>query len=225
MSSRAAQQLFPPSWRQAVLQRMATLWVLKMTGTAVGIAGFFVLYFWVMAHTEPRAVQMPLTPLDYHFGLSEAALPLYLSLWVLVSLPAALARDLRELGSFTAQAGLMAALGFSIFWLLPTTVPDAGVDWSQYPSLAFLKNSDAGGNACPSLHVSFAVLATARLWGQLRELRAPAALRWAAVAWCVGIVYATLATYQHVVLDVAGGLLLAGAVLASRRVQPITSPV
>jgi hypothetical protein len=211
----------PMTWQQAVCRRMSTWWGLKMVGTALGITGFFALYFWIMAQTESRAVVMPLTLLDHHFAVREAALPLYLSLWVLVSLPAALARTLRELRVFTVEAGVMALLGFTLFWLWPTTVPDAGVNWSHYPSLAFLKNSDAGGNACPSLHVSFAVLATARLWQQLREVGAPGVWRWAGVAWCAAIVYATLATYQHVVLDALGGFVLAGVVLAG---SPLMAP-
>jgi len=68
-------------------------------------------------------------------------------------------------------------------------------------------------NACPSLHVAFAVFAAA---GLARELRAIGAARWLralSILWCVGIVYSTLATRQHVVLDVVAGALL-GALVA-----------
>ena len=67
---------------------------------------------------------------------------------------------------------------------------------------------DASGNACPSLHVATAVFSGVWLNRILREINAPRALRAFNWLWCVGIVYSTLATKQHVALD-----MLAGAVL------------
>ena len=44
----------------------------------------------------------------------------------------------------------------------------------------------------------------------LREVGAPALLRQANWAWCIGIVYSTLAIRQHVFIDVAAGAALGG---------------
>ena len=52
---------------------------------------------------------------------------------------------------------VMCLLCLGIFWLLPTGVPPAGIDWRLYPEMAMIKDVDTGGNACPSLHVASAV--------------------------------------------------------------------
>ena len=198
------------SWYAALGRRMMTRWLLKMATTAVGIASFFPAYFWVMTHAAPRARVMPLLFVDRWIALSEPALLLYASLWLYVSLPAAFGKNALALLRYGVATGVMAVIGFAIFWVVPTTVPTFPVDWSLYPSLQFLKSADAAGNAFPSLHVSFAVLACTVLAGQLRAVGAPIWVRAANVAWAVGIVYSTLATRQHVMLDVLGGLLLGG---------------
>jgi membrane-associated phospholipid phosphatase len=47
----------------------------------------------------------------------------------------------------------------------------------------------------------------------LRRFRAPGWLLVLNSVWCAGIIYSTLATRQHVIIDVMGGLIL-GAVMA-----------
>ena len=101
---------------------------------------------------------------------------------------------------------------YGSLWFYISLAPAFAVDWSQYPSLQFLKATDAGGNAFPSLHVAFAVFSAMVLARQLRSVRAPAWVRALNLLWALGIVYSTLATRQHVLLDVLGGTLLAFAV-------------
>ncbi|MBB4224161.1 phosphatase PAP2 family protein [Variovorax guangxiensis] len=193
-------------------RRIATHWVAKMIGTTAGITGFFALYFWVMHNPPTPPTVMPLTALDHWVDVSDEAMLLYGSLWLYISLPPAFAKDWAELRACARDAALMAGMGLVVFWFFPTTVPAFAVDWAQYPSLMFLKNADAGGNAFPSLHVAFAVLTAVLLQRQLREVRAPAWVRVLNVLWALGIVYSTLATRQHVLLDVLGGTLLAAVV-------------
>ena len=199
-------------WYLALGQRIATLWVVKMIGTTLGISGFFFLYFWVMHNPPSEPTVMPLTAIDHWVGVSDDAMVLYGSLWFYISLAPALAKDKAELWACAQGAAVMAAIGLVVFWLFPTTVPVFAVDWSQYPALQFLKATDVGGNAFPSLHVAFAVFSAVLLGRQLRSVRAPAWTQWVNVLWAFGIVYSTLATRQHVLLDVLGGALLAGLV-------------
>lgn len=204
-SPRAAARL----WHLQLMRRIGRLWPLKALGTTVGIAGFFFVYFWVM-HNPPSLPQtMPLTPLDAWVRTSDKAMWLYGSLWFYISLAPALARDRMELFAHARSAALMAAIGLAAFWFHPTVVPLFAVDWSQYPSLQFLKATDAGGNAFPSLHVAFAVFSAVAIARQLRCVRAPAWTQALNALWAAGIVWSTLATRQHVVLDVLGGVLLA----------------
>ena len=202
----------PTPWYGAVGGRITTHWVAKMIGTTAGITGFFALYFWVMHNPPTPPTVMPLTALDHWVDVSDEAMLLYGSLWFYISLPSAFAKDWAELRACARDAALMAGMGLVVFWFFPTTVPAFAVDWAQYPSLMFLKNADAGGNAFPSLHVAFAVFTAVLLQRQLREVRAPAWVRVLNVLWALGIVYSTLATRQHVLLDVLGGTLLAAVV-------------
>jgi len=72
----------------------------------------------------------------------------------------------------------------------------------------FLKNLDASGNACPSLHVTTAAFSGIWLHHLLRRFGAPHWILAFNALWCIGIVYSTLATRQHVAVDVLAGLML-----------------
>lgn len=214
MTSRPAPISPLPSttWYTVLGRRIATLWVLKMIGTTLGISGFFFLYFWVMHNPPSEPTVMPLTRLDHWVGVSDDAMVLYGSLWFYISLAPAFAKDKAELWACARDAAAMAAIGLVVFWVFPTTVPAFPVDWAQYPALQFLKATDVGGNAFPSLHVAFAVFTAVLLRRQLRSVQAPAWVQVLNMLWAFGIVYSTLATRQHVLLDVLGGTLLAAVV-------------
>lgn len=201
-------------WLRAAGIRVITWWPAKMLGTALGMAVFFVVYFWVLNHPVYPVTLMPLTAVDRWIGFQPAALPLYLSLWVYVSLAPALVIVRRELVSYALAWVVISAAGLGIFFFWPTAVPPPDVDWTQHPRFAFLKSVDASGNACPSLHVAFAVFSAfwfERLLRQLGAGRIARRLNW---LWCAGILYSTVATRQHVSLDVFAGAGL-GAIAAA----------
>lgn len=181
-----------------------------MLSTSIGISGFFVAYFWVMNHPLNPITVMPLTALDHWVTFRPEALPVYLSLWLYVSLPPALFKTFGELRSYWAGCLALSVLGLSIFMLWPTAVPVFEIDWSLHPSIEFLKTVDVAGNACPSLHVAFAVFSAGWLDRQLRDMNAGLSLRGVNALWSVAIAYSTLATRQHVALDVLAGALLGG---------------
>ena len=91
-------------------------------------------------------------------------------------------------------------------------MPPPDVDWSQHPAFAVLQSIDASGNACPSLHVAFAVFTAVwfeRLWRQMGAGRLVRVFNW---LWCLGILYSTVAIRQHVSLDVLTGAVLGATV-------------
>jgi membrane-associated phospholipid phosphatase len=93
-------------------------------------------------------------------------------------------------------------------------MPSSDIVWSQHPLTAFLKNVDASGNACPSLHVAFAVFTLGWLHRLLHEMGAGLTIKTVNWLWCAAIVYSTIATRQHVVLDVVAGAAL-GAIIVT----------
>lgn len=202
------------AWRSAVWRRIVSAWFAKMTATTVGISGFFVAYFWVLHHPQFPLTVMPLTAIDHAVGFQPAALPVYLSLWLYVSLAPALLKDARELLSYGLATTGLSIVGLGIFILWPTTVPPFGIDWTQHPSIEFLKTVDVASNACPSMHVAFAVFTAVWLERILRELHTGLPLRLFNGLWCLAILYSTLATRQHVWWDLLAGAVLGGVAAA-----------
>ena len=196
-----------PWYRQAAAAVSRHI-VLKSIGTPLFIGLFFGAYFYLLKQPAYPTTVMPITLLDRLIGFQPLALPLYLSLWVYVSLPPAILATRRELyGYGLAMAGTcLAALLVFYFW--PTAVPAADIDWAQYPDVALLKSMDASGNAFPSLHVATAVFSGIWLHHLLRRFGAPPWILMLNWVWCIGIVYSALATRQHVAVDVLAGLVL-----------------
>ena len=187
----------------------------------VFIAVFFGAYFYLLKNPAFPTTKMPFTAMDRLIGFYPPALPLYISLWVYVSLPPLLLATRSELYRYGLAMAGTCLTGLAIFYFCPTAVPLADVDWTAHPGVDFLKNIDASGNACPSLHVATALFSGLWLHHLLRRFSGPHWLLGLNWLWCVGIVYSTLATRQHVAIDVAGGLVLGGlaAGLSLRRRQ------
>jgi membrane-associated phospholipid phosphatase len=201
-------------WRQQVWPRMRTLWVAKVAGTILSMPVFFVVYFWLLKHPLFPVTIIPLTAVDRLIGFWPETFPLYVSLWVYVVLPPMFLKNRRELGSYGLAVVGLSAIAFVFFLFWPTSTPKSDIDWSQHPSVSFLKTVDASGNACPSLHVAFAVFTAIWLERLLCEMgigHLVRALNW---VWCLGILYSTMAIRQHVALDVLAGAML-GAIVAA----------
>jgi hypothetical protein len=197
----------------AMFDRVAVRWPMKGIANTVGLAGFLAAYFWVQHHTQFEVTQMPLTALDYWIPFFPPAIVPYASLWVYVSLPLALLTRSCEFRSFGWGATTLSIAGLGCFYLWPTAVPFV-TGWSPDASSLLLRHVDGAGNACPSLHVAFAVFS----WVWLRRLIADVGGRtWVRVgnaSWCLAIILSTLAIRQHVVLDVVAGAALGGAAAA-----------
>lgn len=188
---------------------MSHFW-LKALVTPAFMTVFFVVYFAVLRNPGAAPVEIPFTALDRWIGFHPLALVPYASLWVYVILPTALMIKFRELAGYTIGAALLSAAGLTIFYVWPTITPPADIDWSAHPSMQFLKTMDASGNACPSLHVAFSVFTAAWLARMLRRIRASLTAHIVNIAWAVAILYSTLATRQHVAIDLFCGTALGG---------------
>ncbi len=199
-----------PSWYRQAAAAFCQHMVLKSVGTTVFISLFFVAYFHVLNHPATPPTVMPAIWLDHLIRFEPLALPVYLSLWIYVSLPPAFFSTRLELYRYGLAMALMCGVGLSIFYFWPTGAPVPDIDWAQYPEIGFLKNIDASSNACPSLHVAAACFSGVWLHHLLRSFGAPpwtGLFNW---AWCIGIIYSTMAIRQHVAVDAGAGLILGG---------------
>ncbi|WP_226403153.1 phosphatase PAP2 family protein [Ferribacterium limneticum] len=200
-----------PHWIRQIASRMIFLWPLKAVGTTLFMLLFFWGYFGVLRNPLFPVTLMPLTVVDQWIPVTAQAFPVYASLWVYASLPAALFKEFQTLALFGLWMGAMCLLCLGIFWVFPTGVPPAGIDWKLYPEMAIIKDVDASGNACPSLHVASAVFAAIWLDRLVTTISAPLVLRWLIWLHCLAILWSTVATRQHVVIDVVAGAVV-GAV-------------
>jgi membrane-associated phospholipid phosphatase len=198
----------PLAWYRQAARLVPLDLGLKSIGIPVFIAVFFAAYFYVLKNPAYPVTVMPLTLLDRLIGFQPMALPLYVSLWVYVSLPPAFLANRRELYAYALAMAGTCLTGLIIFYFWPTTVPAANIDWTLYPGVDFLKNMDASGNACPSLHVATAAFSGLWMHHLLRRFGAPLWVRLFNALWCIGIVYSTVATRQHVAVDMWAGLAL-----------------
>lgn len=209
-----------PSWGRQLAARVVDLWWLKASGTMVFMALFFWGYFAVLRQPSAAPTLMPVTALDAAIPFAPAAFPVYASLWAYVSLPPALMRGFRALALFGAWIAALCLFCLALFWLWPTAIPPADIDWALHPEMAFLKGLDASGNACPSLHVASAVFSAVWLARVFRNLGAPFWLPAWSTLHCLAILWSTVAVRQHVVFDVVAGLVVGFffAVLSIRHV-------
>ncbi|WP_124949105.1 phosphatase PAP2 family protein [Sulfuriferula thiophila] len=214
-------------WYRQMATALSSHILLKAIGTPLFIAIFFGAYLFLLKHPAYAMTVMPFTALDRMVSFQPSAMPLYVSLWVYVSLPPSLLTVRREMFLYGTAMAATCVIGLLVFYFWPTAVPVAQIDWALYPSVDYLKSIDATGNAFPSLHVATASFSAIWLNFILRRFSAPRwllAINW---AWCAGILYSTLATRQHVIVDVIAGLILGVLVayisLRRRAVQTTSS--
>ncbi|MFA6959884.1 MAG: phosphatase PAP2 family protein [Opitutaceae bacterium] len=191
-----------------IIGRMRAYIWLKASVTPVFMTAFFIAYFTILRHPLSTPVTIPFTALDHWIGFHPLALIPYITLWVYVCLPSLFMSNLRELLGHAFGNALLSAVGLLAFILWPTTTPPSNIDWSLHPSMLFLKDMDASGNACPSLHAAFAVFACFWAARVLRRLNAGCLAHVINVLWGLSIVYSTVATRQHVAIDALTGSLL-----------------
>ena len=215
--------------RMTLRDRFLVRWPTKAIANTAGLAAFFIAYFWIQNNPFFDVTYMPLTSFDYWIPYVPGAIVPYATLWVYLSLPLAFLTRPVEFRSFGVSAAALSFAGLGCFLLWPTAVPVVA-GWSP-DAASFLRDVDGVGNACPSLHVAFALFSWIWLRRLIADAGGPQWVRWANAAWCFAIVISTLATRQHVILDVvAGGALgavVAAASMAWLRLEsnPLPAPV
>jgi membrane-associated phospholipid phosphatase len=202
-----------PPWYRQVWPRLLRLFWLKTAGTTLIMWVFFIGYFHVLRHPAFALTTMPLTVVDEWIPFFAPAMLIYVSLWIYVPLAPCLLLGLRELITYGFWVAGLCAIGLLIFYYFPTTLPAYGIDRGEQWGFGILRGVDAAANACPSLHVATATFSFYWLDRVLRDMHAGTGARVFNLLWLVAIAFSTMATKQHVFLDVAAGFAL-GAALA-----------
>ena len=132
----------------------------------------------------------------------------YASLWVYLSLAPSLLLGLRELLAYGFWIVALCAAGITIFYFWPTQVVLNNADHARYWGYAALRGVDAGGNACPSLHVATAAFTVFWFDRVIKDMNLGTTGRALNVLWFAAIAWSTMATKQHVAIDVVTGFVL-----------------
>jgi membrane-associated phospholipid phosphatase len=175
---------------------------------ALGLNAFALLPYYLLQHYPSFPVTvMPLTALDEWIPFNDGAVWLYLSVFLLMPIAPMQMTGRDQLRRHTIGIIGMSLLADLVFFLWPTAVlrPNIETTTTAYQHLTQLVSSN---NACPSLHAAVAVFSALCYEQIARHMRAPQLWRAGLWIWALGVVYATLATKEHVGLDaVSGGLL------------------
>ena len=198
----------PHPWYRQIPMRIRAHHVLKAIGTTAYMSIFFIAYFHLMKNPSAAVTVMPVTIIDQLVTFQPWALIPYVTLWIYVSLPAALILQRRELIGYGGWIAGLCVAGLTCFYFWPTTVLLPIEEWSKHASFDMLKGADAAANACPSMHVAVAIFSAFWLNYLLRDIGAPPMVRALNWLWFATIAYSTMAIKQHVFLDVIAGLAL-----------------
>jgi hypothetical protein len=159
------------------------------------------------------ASRLPLTPIDRAVRFQPGWVYAYLSLYAMLLLPPLLATRPAQLWRYTVGAVLMFLAATVVFLVWPVEYPRPPLP-PLAPALYHLVTTvDRPLNSIPSLHaglIAYSLLFTARVLSDVRPHIRRVSLGLGAL-WGAAILYATLATKQHYLLDLPPGLLLAWA--------------
>jgi membrane-associated phospholipid phosphatase len=186
--------------------RLKAHWRFKLMAWAIIVIAFFVGYFLLLGFPIFPVREMPATALDRLIAFQPGALPLYLSLYLYIPLAPWLLDNKRDLNACCLVSSGLCLVGLAIFLCWPTVIPRP--DSAAYRPLIAI---DGPGNACPSLHAASAVFSAICIDHMARHLGDRGLARGLSWFWCLGILYATLATKQHVAVDLVAGTVLGAA--------------
>lgn len=213
-------------WPTRVWLRLRRLFLLKLVGTTALISLFFVGYFHVLRHPAHAVTVVPLTALDALVPFQPSMLFPYLTLWFYVGLAPGLLLTVKELLEYALWSAALCLTGLGAFYWWPTMVPPLDAEAADFAGFRMLRGLDAAGNACPSMHVAFAVFSALWIEHLLKAAGVPAAWRSLNLVWVLAIAWSTVAIRQHVVLDVLAGTVLGAtfALLSLQRRSRRTAP-
>jgi membrane-associated phospholipid phosphatase len=213
------------SWREFVSTlpaRIRAHWQFKVVLSAALSVLFCVPYLLIGHHPLLPVHTLPLTWVDRAIGFHPLEwVWIYQSNYLLFNLVPWLTEQREHLRRYVIGFAILSLFSFVVYILYPIRAPKpevpnpTGMYW-------LLLQYDAPLNSLPSLHAGFLIYTLAygrRILGD----RIPVALRSLCILWGGLILYGTLATKEHYLVDIIAGAALALFVhwLAWRKAQPL----
>lgn len=191
--------------------RLGSCWPLKLVvwlGLAVGIC---VPYFTLQRLGLEPGPAPPVLTIDEVVPFAPGWIWPYLSLAILVPLAPALATSREQLLRYARGLALLCGTCFVIFFLIPVAGPRPEV-MPEHALYGFIVSVDRPSNSLPSLHAgltAYSLLYVWRVLGLDLGRRGRSILAIGTAIWAILILYSTLATKQHWLVDLPAGVLVA----------------
>jgi hypothetical protein len=213
-------------WLTDLSGRVHSHWRLKAL-LAGSISFLFCVPYFLLGHFPVMpARELPLSRIDRAIGFDAGPwVWVYQSVYIPINVIPWLARRRHELAQYARGFAAVSLFSFIVFFLFPVRAPKPDVP-HPHGMYWLLQLYDADYNALPSLHAALLVYTLCfgrRVFGRGR----PPGLDLVCLAWAALILYATLATKEHYLVDIVAGGALALLVdaLAWRRPDAATTPV
>lgn len=196
-----------------LVARMLACWqgkVLMLVTLVPLLNAFYFLPQWLAWRTP---VQLPMTIIDRIVPFDPGWVYVYVSMYVMLLIPPLLTTRGEPLWRYTIGATIMFVAAAVFFILWPVEYPRPALTGVAPWVYHIVISLDRPVNSIPSLHaglLAYTLFFAARALDDL-----PAGVRrtilLVGTAWSTAILYATLATKQHYLLDLPAGVLLAWA--------------
>ena len=190
------------------VDRIATCWRLKLALSAALATFFCVPYFLIGNYPIVPVHTLPLSAIDRAIGFDPAFwVWIYQSEYLLINVTPWLSVDRAALLRYARGFLILCVVSFVCFAIYPIRAPKPQVDEAT-GMYWLLQQYDVPLNSLPSLHAALVVYTLRFAQKGLRPLysRGTAPFIW---AWAGLILYATLATKEHYLVDIIAGALLA----------------
>ena len=176
-------------------------------------------YHFIQKIDFTKVITMPSGRIDYLIPINFDFVWIYHS-WLLLPIAVGFLTNMWSLlKRFAWSIFAVNAVSFLVFVCLPTEAPRP-IDVANAPKLyLWTIQIDEPTNACPSLHASVTVLSSIFAIFVLGRFRWAWLGRAFTVLWAIGILWSTLATRQHVFIEIAIGSVL-GATVATVALWP-----
>jgi membrane-associated phospholipid phosphatase len=169
----------------------------------LGYLAFVALYLGSAGVHLRSPVLLQPTDLDALIPFLESSIWVYVSQFVLLPLSLYVARDDADRSHAFYSMLFATAIAACVFLIWPTQIDRPSIAMNGITGMLWrmLYVTDTPGNCFPSLHVALAAISGVALWRR--------GWRSLSLAWPLLIAASTLTTRQHVMVDVAGGAVLA----------------
>ncbi len=194
-----------------ISQRLKTELPLKLWLT-LGLNVWVCVPYYTLQHHQFFPISIvPRTALDALVPFNPHAVWLYVSLYLLMPFGPLLMVRREQLVRYAIGMAIISACATVIFLFWPTLCERSESTHFMYSALIWL---DQPLNAFPSLHAAFAIYSGLCTMTVLKEMRASPVAQTCIWIWVALILYGTLATRQHVLVDLLSGSFLGVVVFA-----------